>query len=173
MTRAWRAAAAITTGTILAIAATLLCGVREQRGMSLAQTGEASQGRFSAGTVGSWERAERHVSAEELARYAAWLGVPVRLLLPPEDGERDLLLEATASLAARIAVLDVTRRVLARVGGDVGTSPGRDGACVMSENDAIVTLILTAGAVKIVAVCLRYRAGQRAADRKQAKETPR
>ena len=82
--------------------------VREQRGLSLAQVERASEGRFSAGRVGSWERAERHVSAEELARYAAWLGVPVRLLLPPEDGERDLLLEVTASLAARIAVLDVT-----------------------------------------------------------------
>ncbi len=82
--------------------------VREQRGLSLAQVELASQGRFTVARVGSWERAERHVSAEDLARYADWLGVPLSLLLPPEDGERDLLLEATASRAARIAVLDVT-----------------------------------------------------------------
>ncbi len=41
------------------------------------------------------------------------------------------------------------------------------------ENWALIALIAAVAEYKTVAACLRHRATQRAADRKQAKETPR
>jgi hypothetical protein len=38
----------------------------------------------------------------------------------------------------------------------------------MSENDVLAALIVTTGVVKLTALALRYRAGQKAADRKTA-----
>lgn len=58
--------------------------VRTDRGMSLDDIQEASRGRFRAPTVRAWEKATRNIRPESLSAYAAWLGVPVTTLLPPD-----------------------------------------------------------------------------------------
>jgi transcriptional regulator with XRE-family HTH domain len=79
--------------------------VREERRMSLRQV-EVATGWLHRQTLACWERGDRAISAESLSRYAAWLGVDVRLLLPPEPGHEDALMSA-ADRAARKAAADM------------------------------------------------------------------
>jgi transcriptional regulator with XRE-family HTH domain len=61
--------------------------VRHARGMSLKQVEQASLGQFDADSLAMWERGQRGMPVAKLAEYAQWLGVDIRLLLPPgEDG---------------------------------------------------------------------------------------
>jgi transcriptional regulator with XRE-family HTH domain len=59
--------------------------IREARGMTRPQVTRASRGQFDAQMLGSWERGDRGLYAEDLAAYAQWLGVDIRLLLPREQ----------------------------------------------------------------------------------------
>lgn len=63
----------------------ILRRVRNERGLSLRDLEQASCGQWKAVVVGSYERGDRQIRADKLAAYAAWLGVPVATLLPPED----------------------------------------------------------------------------------------
>ena len=76
--------------------------VRLAAGLSLGDLKVKSGGRWKAVTVGSYERGDRHMTAENLAAYAKWLGVPVLMFYPGEGDEllRDYLARAHSRLAA-------------------------------------------------------------------------
>lgn len=59
-----------------------LRGVRQDRDMTLRQVEEASEGRWKAVVVGSYERADRSVSLPKLHELAEFYGVEVAELLP-------------------------------------------------------------------------------------------
>ena len=67
---------------------TRLRAIREQRGWSLHDVQEASNGRFSGSAVGTYERGERSISVRRLSELAALYGVPVDQLLPDDDEPR-------------------------------------------------------------------------------------
>jgi transcriptional regulator with XRE-family HTH domain len=69
----------------------LLRAAREGLGLSLGGVQEKSRGRWKASVLGTWERAERSVTADKLAGLAAFYGVPVSSLLP---GEAEAVREA-------------------------------------------------------------------------------
>jgi transcriptional regulator with XRE-family HTH domain len=62
-----------------------LRAVRTQQHLSLHGVERRSDGRWKAVVVGSYERGDRAVSVQRLAELAAFYGVPVSDLLPPED----------------------------------------------------------------------------------------
>lgn len=59
-----------------------LRAARERRRLSLREVEEKSGGRWTAATVGTYERAERSVTVAKLAALAEFYGVPVSSLLP-------------------------------------------------------------------------------------------
>jgi transcriptional regulator with XRE-family HTH domain len=59
-----------------------LRAIREQRGWSLRDVHEASQGRFTGSAVGTYERGERGISVQRLSELAQLYGVPVERVLP-------------------------------------------------------------------------------------------
>jgi transcriptional regulator with XRE-family HTH domain len=84
-----------------------LRAVRRAHGMRLQDVEDASDGRFKAVVIGSYERGDRAVSATKLAALADFYGVAVADLLPDErqTGERGR--EATVQIAVdRLRALD-------------------------------------------------------------------
>jgi transcriptional regulator with XRE-family HTH domain len=77
---------------------------RAEQSLSLMQLEEKSDGRFKAVVVGSYERGDRMVTVVRLAELAAFYGVPVADLLPPE-WSRD----------SRPSPLVLARRLVARL----------------------------------------------------------
>ena len=79
--------------------------VRRAAGIALSDLNVKSSGRFSAVTIASYERGDRHVTAETLAAYAKWLGVPVLMLYPGEGDQllRDFLAAAYSRLGVEAA----------------------------------------------------------------------
>ena len=70
---------------------TRLRAIREQRGWSLRDVHEASDGRFTGSAVGTYERGERGISVQRLSELAQLYGVPVERFLPESpirEGER-------------------------------------------------------------------------------------
>jgi len=61
---------------------TRLRAIREQRGWSLRDVHEASEGRFTGSAVGTYERGERGISVQRLSELAQLYGVPVERFLP-------------------------------------------------------------------------------------------
>jgi transcriptional regulator with XRE-family HTH domain len=61
---------------------TRLRATREQRGWSLRDVQQASQGRFRASAVGTYERGERGISVQRLSDLAKLYGVAVESVLP-------------------------------------------------------------------------------------------
>ncbi len=61
-----------------------LRSIRKQRGLSLHECQEVSDGEFKASVLGAYERGERALSLPRLARLATFFGVPAGHLLPPE-----------------------------------------------------------------------------------------
>ena len=61
-----------------------LRSIRRQRGFSLQDVQRVSEGEFKAAVLGAYERGERSLSVPRLHRLAAYYGVPVVQLLPPE-----------------------------------------------------------------------------------------
>src|SRR4051812_538539 len=62
-----------------------LRAIRMQQHLSLHGVERKSGGKWKAVVVGSYERGDRAVSVQRLAELAAFYGVPVGDLLPPED----------------------------------------------------------------------------------------
>jgi len=58
---------------------------RQREGLSLQRVEQRSGGRCKAVVVGSYERGDRAVTVQKLAELARFYGVPMSLLLPPED----------------------------------------------------------------------------------------
>ena len=86
--------------------------VRGALGLSLRDAGTHFHGRkggkYGVG-IGAWERGDRDLRAEDLAAYARFLGVPVRLLLPPADDQPDELGPVVAAMAAGRALRDLSQ----------------------------------------------------------------
>jgi transcriptional regulator with XRE-family HTH domain len=59
-----------------------LRAIRDQRGWSLRDVHDASEGRFTGSAVGTYERGERGISVQRLSELAQLYGVPVERLLP-------------------------------------------------------------------------------------------
>ena len=59
--------------------------IRIQKGMSLHDVQETSEGRWKAAVVGAYERGDRNVTVPRLSELAQFYGVPVSELIP--DGE--------------------------------------------------------------------------------------
>jgi len=59
--------------------------VRQREGLSLQRVEQRSGGRCKAVVMGSYERGDRAVTVQKLAELARFYGVPMSLLLPPED----------------------------------------------------------------------------------------
>jgi hypothetical protein len=66
----------------------LLRVVRRHHGMSLKAVDDASQGRWKAVVVGSYERGDRGITVEKLAELAAFYRVPVTAFLPSGRGPK-------------------------------------------------------------------------------------
>ena len=62
--------------------------IRVQKGLSLQDVQQASEGRWKAAVVGAYERGDRNVTVARLARLAEFYGVPLSQLLPPDGGEQ-------------------------------------------------------------------------------------
>jgi len=79
-----------------------LRAVRRQQGLSLHQVQDKSGGLWPAAVVGSYERGNRAITVERLARLAEFYGVPVSALLPrgPAASRPRLVLSLPALLAA-------------------------------------------------------------------------
>jgi hypothetical protein len=88
--------------------------VREARGLTLTGVQKASDGEFLAVVLSSYERGDRKCTVTWLARYAQWLGIDVRDLLPPEP-DHDAQVAAYVADRAERAVADVLA-VLGRTG---------------------------------------------------------
>lgn len=76
--------------------------VRRQKGLTLQQVEEASNGEWKAVVVGSYERGDRSVSVAKLARLAEFYGVPLAGLLPAQGGSR-------ATLASSGLIIDLSK----------------------------------------------------------------
>lgn len=107
-----------------------LRAVRQQRGMTLRDVEEASDGRWKAVVVGSYERADRSVSLPRLHELAAFYGIDVNDLLPggrteQVDPAAPLVLDLTA---VRAASADSSLWPLVRFVADVRARRGDRGA---------------------------------------------
>lgn len=76
--------------------------IRQQKGMTLQQVEEASDGEWKAVVVGSYERGDRSVSVAKLARLADFYEVPLSALLPSQGA-------STAPATAAGVVVDLQR----------------------------------------------------------------
>lgn len=78
-----------------------LRNIRLQKGMSLQDVQQASEGRWKAAVVGAYERGDRNVTVARLSELAEFYGVPVSEILPDEtpgaaaasDGRRRVVLD--------------------------------------------------------------------------------
>ncbi len=62
-----------------------LRSIRKQKGLSLQDVEANSSLEFKASVLGAYERGERSLSLPRMQRLAAFYGVPVDQLLPPDD----------------------------------------------------------------------------------------
>jgi transcriptional regulator with XRE-family HTH domain len=62
-----------------------LRGIRIQKGMSLQDVQQASEGRWKAAVVGAYERGDRNVTIARLSELAGFYAVPMSEILP-DDG---------------------------------------------------------------------------------------
>jgi len=66
-----------------------LRAVRNRRGMSLLDVQEITAGRWTAGTLGAYERGSRVLRVHRLVELAELYDVPATLLVPPSTDHRD------------------------------------------------------------------------------------
>lgn len=87
-----------------------LRAARARRGLSLMGVEEKSGGRFTAVTVGTYERAERSVTVARLSELAGFYGVTVASLLPGDGGGGcgEECAQAMAVVAKLAVMCDVT-----------------------------------------------------------------
>ncbi|MGH2788992.1 MAG: transcriptional regulator [Actinomycetota bacterium] len=62
-----------------------LRNIRTQKGMSLHDVQQASEGRWKAAVVGAYERGDRNVTVARLSELAGFYGVPVTEFLPEDE----------------------------------------------------------------------------------------
>lgn len=59
--------------------------IRQQKGMSLQDVQQASEGKWKAAVVGAYERGDRNVTVARLSELADFYGVPMTELIPEEQ----------------------------------------------------------------------------------------
>lgn len=74
--------------------------IRIQKGMSLQDVQQASEGRWKAAVVGAYERGDRNVTIARLSELAAFYAVPMSEILP-DDG---LTTRSTADARRRVVL---------------------------------------------------------------------
>lgn len=62
-----------------------LRGIRLQKGMSLHDVQQTSEGTWKAAVIGAYERGDRNVTVAKLSELAEFYGVPMAEILPEED----------------------------------------------------------------------------------------
>ena len=79
-----------------------LRAIRKQKGLSLQEVEASSTQEFKASVLGAYERGERAISVPRLQRLARFYNVPVDQLLPPAEGDNDVIdIDAEAAAAIR------------------------------------------------------------------------
>jgi transcriptional regulator with XRE-family HTH domain len=79
-----------------------LRAIRKQKGLSLQEVEASSTQEFKASVLGAYERGERAISVPRLQRLARFYNVPVDQLLPPAEGDGDVIdIDADAAAAIR------------------------------------------------------------------------
>ncbi len=68
--------------------------IRIQKGMSLHDVQQASEGRWKAAVVGAYERGDRNVTVARLSELASFYGVPVSEILPSDGTPSSPAVEA-------------------------------------------------------------------------------
>lgn len=104
-----------------------LRAVRLQQGLSLYGVEQASQGRWKTAVVGSYERADRAASVQQLAELAEFYRVPLRTLVPDEtqlapmaEPVRRLIVDLQQLAASDRRGLALLRRFVAHIQGERG-----------------------------------------------------
>jgi transcriptional regulator with XRE-family HTH domain len=80
-----------------------LRGIRLQKGMSLHDVQQASEGTWKAAVVGAYERGDRNVTVAKLSELAEFYAVPMSEILPEDD-----LAVATGTERRRRFVFDLS-----------------------------------------------------------------
>jgi len=78
--------------------------IRLQKGMSLQDVQEASDGKWKAAVVGAYERGDRNVTVTRLSELADFYGVPVSEIIPSDESSARAPVEAR-----RKVILDLER----------------------------------------------------------------
>jgi transcriptional regulator with XRE-family HTH domain len=78
--------------------------IRLQKGMSLQDVQEASQGKWKAAVVGAYERGDRNVTVTRLSELADFYGVPVSEIIPSDESSAPAPVETR-----RRVILDLER----------------------------------------------------------------
>jgi transcriptional regulator with XRE-family HTH domain len=63
--------------------------IRMDKGMSLGDVNEASEGRWKAAVIGAYERGDRNITVARLAELAAFYAVSVSELIPEEEASSE------------------------------------------------------------------------------------
>ncbi len=80
--------------------------IRAQKGMSLQDVQQASEGRWKAAVVGAYERGDRNVSVSRLFELAGFYGVPVGEILPDDGSPSSAPVEQRRRLILNLESLD-------------------------------------------------------------------
>ena len=78
--------------------------IRLQKGMSLQDVQEASDGKWKAAVVGAYERGDRNVTVTRLSELSDFYGVPVSEIIPSDESTAPAPVEAR-----RRVILDLER----------------------------------------------------------------
>ena len=78
--------------------------IRLQKGMSLQDVQESSQGKWKAAVVGAYERGDRNVTVTRLSELADFYGVPVSEIIPSDESSAPAPVEVR-----RRVILDLER----------------------------------------------------------------
>jgi len=116
---------------------------RQREGLSLQRVEQRSGGRCKAVVVGSYERGDRAVTVQKLAELARFYGVPMSLLLPPEDlGSDDGVAIPIVLNRDRLDVLPRRKAgPLARYAADIAHRRGEHGTLLRIRSEVVPGLV--------------------------------
>jgi transcriptional regulator with XRE-family HTH domain len=80
--------------------------IRVQKGMSLHDVQQASEGRWKAAVVGAYERGDRNITVARLSDLADFYGVPVSEILPEDPDGMKASVETRRRVVLNLAGMD-------------------------------------------------------------------
>ena len=102
--------------------------IRLQKGMSLQDVQEASEGKWKAAVVGAYERGDRNVTVARLSELADFYGVPVSEIIPSDESSAPAPVEARRRVILDLEQLERIpereREPLARFAGAIQIQRG-------------------------------------------------